>query len=349
MKKNGPVPNLSLCVLNILGTIIFSRLQCVPDTGASITVFPLLLFNGRKLPGLKKSNTVLTCANHSRLQVFGEVELVLERKSVRVKTRVIISEHVTKPLICFSDLVKLGIVPQSFPDVNAVMSLSGNTYHDGIRNLVTTYSDVFDTQDSTPMKYPPLRLELKDNAIPYHVYTARPFPKHLEKESLEELIQLEKDDLIAKQLKPSSWCAASFTLPKRNGGVRLVVDFSKLSQWVKRPVHPFPCVKDILQSLPPTAKYFLVLDATKGYYQIKLHPDSYELTCFLTPIGRFYWKRAPFGLNASGDIFNQASDACLEGLPNCKKIVDDILCFAATLKELYQVFLLVFCLLEKDS
>ena len=108
--------------------------------------------------------------------MFGEVELVLERKSVRVKTRVIISEHVTKPLICVSDLVKLGIVPQSFPDVNAVMSLSVNTYHDSIPNLVSTYSDVFDIHDSTPMKYPPLRLELKDNAIPYHVNTARPFP-----------------------------------------------------------------------------------------------------------------------------------------------------------------------------
>ena len=70
---------------------------------------------------------------------------------------------------------------------------------------------------------------------------------------------------------------------------------------VKRPVHPFPSTREILQAIPVTAKYFAKLDAVHGYFQLALDEESSKLTTFLLPQGKFRYTRAPMGLNASSD------------------------------------------------
>ena len=47
------------------------------------------------------------------------------------------------------------------------------------------------------------------------------------------------------------------------------------------------------------AKYFSVLDATSGYWQIKLDEESSLLTTFNTPFGRYRFTRMPFGIHSA--------------------------------------------------
>ena len=110
--------------------------------------------------------------------------------------------------------------------------------------------------------------------------------------------------------------------------IRLVTDYTKLNSFVKRPVHPFPSVIDILQAIPSSAKVFAKFDAVTGYFQIPLDEASSELTTFLLPSGRYRYLRIPQGLNASSDKWCRRSDAVVEGLPWARKIVDDILSWA---------------------
>ena len=50
---------------------------------------------------------------------------------------------------------------------------------------------------------------------------------------------------------PRDWCALGFFVPKPNGeDVRMVTGYSKINKFVKRPVHPFPSVADIIRSIP---------------------------------------------------------------------------------------------------
>ena len=77
---------------------------------------------------------------------------------------------------------------------------------------------------------------------------------------------------------------------------------------VKRPVHPFPSTREILQAIPVTAKYFAKLDAAHGYFQLALDEESSKLTIFLLPQGKFRYTRAPMGLNASSDEWCSRSD-----------------------------------------
>ena len=38
------------------------------------------------------------------------------------------------------------------------------------------------------------------------------------------------------------------------------------------------------------------LDLAKGFYQIEVEPESIAKTAFITPFGKFEFRRMPFGL-----------------------------------------------------
>ena len=87
-------------------------------------------------------------------------------------------------------------------------------------------------------------------------------------------------ELLAKKVitpchTPTEWCSPAFFVVKPDGkNVRMVTDFTRLNSFVKRPVHPFACVSEILQTVPASAKFFAKMDAVNGYFQIALDEES---------------------------------------------------------------------------
>ena len=77
------------------------------------------------------------------------------------------------------------------------------------------------------------------------------------------------------------------------------------------------------------------MDAVQGYHQIPLNGEASKLTTFLLPWGKYRYKRGPMGLSSTSDCWCKRSDYVIAGMPNCRKIVDDILITAKTLEELY--------------
>ena len=73
-----------------------------------------------------------------------------------------------------------------------------------------------------------------------------------------------------------------------------------------------------------------------GYYQIPLDEWSRYITRFLYELGAFRYLRAPMGLNASGYEFCARSDGAVKGLEGVVKLIDVILIYAETLKELFE-------------
>ena len=61
-----------------------------------------------------------------------------------------------------------------------------------------------------------------------------------------------------------------------------------------------------------------------------MEEDSQALTTFRTPFGRYKFKKLPFGLNVSQDIFQEKIDQILERCPGTVGIADDIACFGDT-------------------
>ena len=81
------------------------------------------------------------------------------------------------------------------------------------------------------------------------------------------------------------------------------------------------------------AKVYSVLDASNGYWQIKLSKDSQKYTTFNTPSGRHTYLRLPFGIKSSSEVFQRTVSQILENLDGCEVIADDILIWGKDTQE----------------
>ena len=62
----------------------------------------------------------------------------------------------------------------------------------------------------------------------------------------------------------------------------------------------------------------------EAYWHVRLDEESSKLTIMITPFGRYRWKRLPFGLKVSSEIFQLKLDEALGGLKGVFSVVDDI-------------------------
>jgi hypothetical protein len=125
--------------------------------------------------------------------------------------------------------------------------------------------------------------------------------------------------------------------PQAKRGVRLVTDYAGprgLNSQILRPTHLFPAAHDIVQAIPPTARYFATADCVHGYFQLALDEESRDLTTFMLPSERWQYLQGPMGLSATSKDWCRKSDFVIEGNKNARKIVDNILCWGATMQEL---------------
>jgi len=113
--------------------------------------------------------------------------------------------------------------------------------------------------------------------------------------------------------------------PKPGGGIRITADLTKLNGQVLRTVHTARTPIDVVSNRTKGAKYFTTLDAHQGYWQVELDEASRDLTTFITPYGRFRYRRSAMGFISAGDAFNLRTDLALDGLQQVEKIVDDVL------------------------
>ncbi|KAL7846655.1 hypothetical protein SRHO_G00216350 [Serrasalmus rhombeus] len=84
--------------------------------------------------------------------------------------------------------------------------------------------------------------------------------------------------------------------------------------------------------MPKLAKstVFSSLDAESGFWQIPLEENSARLTTFITPLGRYCFKRLPFGITSAPEIFQRKMSELLHGHKGTVVYMDDILVFGET-------------------
>jgi hypothetical protein len=149
------------------------------------------------------------------------------------------------------------------------------------------------------------------------------------KNELENMIKM---DIITVSSSP--WAAPILMVKKKDGSLRLCIDYRELNKVVTGNSYPLPRIDDILSSLRGKM-FFTSMDMVKGFWQIALDEESQEKTAFITPFGQYQFKRVPFGLMTSPSIFQGFMDQMLHGYNwECANVyVDDVLIFSATFDE----------------
>ena len=164
---------------------------------------------------------------------------------------------------------------------------------------------------------------MKDGVKPYAINVPRPIPIHQQQQVKEEIEKMIDLGVIQEAIGPTEWCSLMVIAMKGNGKIRICTDMTILNLAVKREVHPMATVEGSLSRIKGTI--FSKLDANSGFWQIPLDEESWEVTTFLTPWGRYFYKKLPFGLTSAPEIFCKEITKIIG---DCKGIivhVDDIL------------------------
>ena len=96
------------------------------------------------------------------------------------------------------------------------------------------------------------------------------------------------------------------------------------NQAIKREHFPRQTADEIVPDMAG-AQYFSKLDASSGYWQIKLDEPSSKLLTFQTPFRRFKFNRLTFGVRSASEVFQRKVGEIIEGLEGCKNNKDDII------------------------
>ena len=121
--------------------------------------------------------------------------------------------------------------------------------------------------------------------------------------------------VIVRVSEPIDWVNSIATPEKqRTGALRVCLDSRDVNQAIMREHYPLPTLED-LTLLLSDAKYFSVLDAALGFWQIKLDDESSFLTTFNTPFGRYRFTR----IHSAQELFQITTDIAFEGIvtKNC--------------------------------
>ncbi|XP_034023519.1 uncharacterized protein K02A2.6-like [Thalassophryne amazonica] len=173
------------------------------------------------------------------------------------------------------------------------------------------------------------KIKLKDDVKPYALSLPRHVPLPLHDKVKEELQRMEKMGAIVPIEEPTDWCAGMVMAPKPNGNIRICSDMTHLNEYIYRERHILPAVDETLAKLAG-ATVFSKLDATAGFWQVPLHPQSVPLTTFITPFGRYCYKRLPFGISSAPEHFQKWLTPMVTGLEGTVCHADDILVFGST-------------------
>ena len=174
-------------------------------------------------------------------------------------------------------------------------------------------------------------IEIDDKVQPVvsRRYSVPPPMQEPLKKNLDWMVDI---DVIKKQEEATPWVSNVLCTPKPNGDIRICLNPKPLNKAVRRPHHYAPTMEDILQKLHG-CRYFSTLDQSSGYWNIEVHPDSVHLLTFNTPFGRYAYKRLPFGLVSSQDVFQRAVDETFGDIPDVYCIADDVQIAARTREE----------------
>jgi hypothetical protein len=149
-------------------------------------------------------------------------------------------------------------------------------------HILNKYSTVFsDTINKKLIAGLPMKIHLRDDIeiTPQKCYVARAKPVHQQVAATKLKQELEAAGIIQKVDKPTAWTSPGFFVHKPNKGVRLVTEYAGargLNSQILRPTHPFPAAPDIVQAIPPSARYFATADCFHGYFQLALDEESKE-------------------------------------------------------------------------
>ena len=142
---------------------------------------------------------------------------------------------------------------------------------------------------------------------------------------------MENDGVIEQST--SEWAFPIVLVKKKDGTMRMCVDYRRLNEHSRTDAYSMPRVDDLIDRLGKS-KYITTLDLARGYWQVPMAEESQPLTAFVTPFGLYQFRVMPFGLNGAPATFQRLMDQVIRGLHEFSAAyLDDLITFSSTWKD----------------
>lgn len=168
-----------------------------------------------------------------------------------------------------------------------------------------------------------------------------------------EMVRAHIKQLLDSQvIKESSSPYASpiVLVQKKDGGVRLCVDYRRLNAKTRKDAFPLPRIEESLDGLVG-AKWFSTLDLASGYNQVEMAEKDRAKTAFCTPFGLFEFNRMPFGLCNAPSTFQRLMERMFG---DCRYqsvllYLDDVIVFSSSIQQHLERLEVVFSRLQEQG
>jgi hypothetical protein len=137
------------------------------------------------------------------------------------------------------------------------------------------------------------------------------------------------DKLLAEgRIRPSKSPLASpaFFVSKKEGGMRMVIDYRNLNAITVKNGYPLPLIPELVDKWKG-CEYFTKVDVRAGYHNVRMKEGDEWKTAFNTHRGLFEWLVMPFGLNNAPATFqNMMNDTLMVHIRKGKTdaYIDDV-------------------------
>jgi predicted aspartyl protease len=181
----------------------------------------------------------------------------------------------------------------------------------------------------------------RTDLIPHSIDTGnhRPIKEQLRRFPLAhlEFLDAHVDKMLEhKIIEPSNspWASNLVLVTKKNGDLRVCVDYRRLNSLTVKDAYPVPRVESCLDVLGGSC-WYSTFDLRSGYWQCSIKPQDRCKTAFITRKGLFQFCVLPFGLCNAVSLFQRLQDQILAGLNwfVCLVYLDDIAVFGTSFEQ----------------
>ncbi|XP_056683826.1 uncharacterized protein [Spinacia oleracea] len=196
--------------------------------------------------------------------------------------------------------------------------------------VVKEFPDVFpeDIPDIPPDREVEFTIELIPGTAPISKAPYRMAPAET-KELKDQIEDLLNKGYIRPSVSP--WGAPVLFVKKKDGSLRLCIDYRELNQVTIKNKYPLPRIDDLFDQLKG-AGTFSKIDLRSGYHQLKIAEKDVAKTAFRTRYGHYEFTVMPFGLTNAPAVFMDLMNRVFRPYLDQFVVVfiDDILIYSKT-------------------
>ncbi|CAA93236.1 retrotransposable element/transposon Tf2-type [Schizosaccharomyces pombe] len=276
-------------------------IPCLIDTGAQANIITEETVRAHKLPTRPWSKSVIYGGVYPNKINRKTIKLNISLNGISIKTEFLVVKKFSHPAaISFTTLYDNNIeISSSKHTLSQMNKVSNIVKEPELPDIYKEFKDITAETNTEKLPKPIKGLEFEveltqeNYRLPIRNY---PLPPGKMQAMNDEINQGLKSGII-RESKAINACPVMF-VPKKEGTLRMVVDYKPLNKYVKPNIYPLPLIEQLLAKIQGST-IFTKLDLKSAYHLIRVRKGDEHKLAFRCPRGVFEYLVMPYGISTA--------------------------------------------------